>query len=151
MTSSGSRWPGRRTRTACVALVVVAGAVWGGYAWATRDTTPSCSWPMRIRGTATGDQAGLVRCYLRALAHRDIAGLYAIAQNIPKVRITGADLKYSAAAHNGLATVYFAPSSVSTSWLWLTITYADGAVEGTGMLNMAAMGGPSTWRMSIGS
>jgi hypothetical protein len=154
MTSTGTRWRGRRIRPAAwaagVALVAVTGAVWGAHAWAARDTTPSCSWPMRTRGTATADQAGLVRCYLRALAHRDIAGLYAVADYIPKVRITAADLRYSADARSGLATVDFAPSSVSYSWLALTITYADGAVESTGMQNMWIMGGPSTWRMVIG-
>jgi hypothetical protein len=45
----------------------------------TRDNSPSCSWPLQVRGTATAAQAGVVRCYLRDLAHRDIAGLYAIA------------------------------------------------------------------------
>jgi hypothetical protein len=40
---------------------------------------------------------------------------------------------------------------VSTSYAQVKITYADGAVESTGILNMIAMGGPSTWRMTIGS
>lgn len=134
----------------CIALAVT-GTVWGGYAWVTRDRTPSCSWPLRIRGTATAQEAGLVRCYLRALARRNMADLYAIADNIPKVRITEADLKYSADARSGIATAYFSPSSISTSYVGLTINYADGAVESTGILNMAAMGGSSTWRMAIGS
>jgi hypothetical protein len=60
-------------------------------------------------------------------------------------------LKYAADARSGLATVYFAPSSISTSWLGLTITYADGVVESTGMQNMWTMGGPSTWLKAIGS
>jgi hypothetical protein len=106
---------------------------------------------MRIRGTATEDQAGLVRCYLEDLDHRDMAGLYAVAENIPKVRLTSADLRYSQDARSGLATVYFAPSSISTSHLALIITYANGAVETTAMDNMEAMGGPSTWLMAIGS
>jgi len=80
-----------------------------------------------------------------------MADLYAIADNIPKVRITEADLKYSADARSGIATAYFSPSSISTSYVGLTINYADGAVESTGILNMAAMGGSSTWRMAIGS
>jgi hypothetical protein len=136
--------------TACL-VVAAAGAAWGGYIWVTHDRTPSCSWPLRVRGAATAQQAGLVRCYLQALARRDIAGLYAVADNIPKVRITPADLKYSADARTGLATACFSPSSVSTSYAGLTITYADGAIETTGILNMVAMGGPSTWRMTIGS
>jgi hypothetical protein len=153
MASASSAKPRRQravaTWTACaVAAAALAG---GGYAWLTRDTSPSCSWPLRIRGTATADEAGVVRCYLQAEAERDIAGLYAVAQNIPKVRITSADLKYSANARSGLATAYFASSSTSVSYVGLTITYANGAAESTGLLNMQAMGGPSTWRMTIGS
>ena len=136
--------------TGCIVLAT-AGAAWAGLAWVTRDGTPSCSWPLRVRGTATSQQARLVRCYLQALAQRDIAGLYAVAQNIPKVRINAADLRYSPDARAGLATASFSPSSISTSYAEVTITYADGAVETTGILNMASMGGPSTWRMTIGS
>jgi hypothetical protein len=136
--------------TVCIILAAT-GVAWGGYAWITRDHAPSCSWPLRMRGTATGQQAGLVRCYLQALARRDIAGVYAVADNIPKAHITAADLKYSADARTGLATAHFAPSSISTSYVGLTITYADGTIESTGILNMDAMGGPSTWRMTIGT
>ena len=144
MRRAGSELPGRSRLAeaiwpACIVLAA-AGVAWGGYTWVNR--TPSCSWPLRVRGTATSQQAGLVRCYLQALARRDINGLYAVADNIPKVRITAADLKYSADARAGLATAYFSPSSVSTSYAELTITYADGAIESTGILNMDAMGGP---------
>jgi hypothetical protein len=142
---------GREWLAAAICVLALIGAVWGGYAWVTHDRAPSCSWPLRIRGTATGEQAGLVRCYVKALAGRDKAGLYAVAQNIPRVRITAADLTYSADARTGLATAYFAPSSISNSYVGLTITFADGAVESTGILDMAAIGGPSTWRMTIGS
>jgi hypothetical protein len=138
------------TRTG-LAVLVAAGAAWAGLAWAARDETPSCSWPLRVRGTASAGQVGLVRCYLQALARRNIAGLYSVAQNIPPVRITSADLRYSADARTGMATAYFAPSYVSTSYAELKIRYADGTVETTGILNMVAMGGPSTWRMTIGS
>lgn len=77
--------------------------------------------------------------------------LYAVAENIPKVRIIPAALRYSANARAGLATAYFSPSTASTSFVGIKITYADGAVEETGIVNMAAMGGPSTWGMAIGS
>jgi hypothetical protein len=72
-----------------------AGWVWAGHAaWAAFKSrgTPSCSWPLRIRGKPTGAQAGLVRCYLRALADRDTTGLMAVAQSNPPVRITHAHL-----------------------------------------------------------
>lgn len=90
-----------RTVWAVVAVVAVAG---GGYAWAAHDNSPSCSWPMRVRGDASGAQAGVVRCYLQALARRRIAGLYRIAVYIPKDHITAAALNHSADARSGLAT-----------------------------------------------
>jgi hypothetical protein len=150
-----TNWPARygrarmvRTLWAVVAVALVAG---GGYAWATHDNSPSCSWPMRIRGDAPAPQAGVVRCYLRALAQRDLSGLYRIADYIPKNHITTAAFAHSADARSGLATVSFAPATISVSWVGLRITFADGAVEVTGLTNMQAMGGPSTWRMAIGS
>jgi hypothetical protein len=135
---------------------VVAAAVsilWVEYVRATRSeaATPSCAWPVRVRGTATAQQAGLVRCYLRALARHDIAGLYAVAAMIPPVRITKADLKYSADARAGLATAQITPDQISTSVAAVTITYADGVIENVGMTNLVAVGGPYTWRMMIGT
>jgi len=106
---------------------------------------------MRVRGAATADEAGVVRCYLQDLAHRDTAGLYAIADYIPKPHLTASDLQFATDARSGLATAYFSPSSVSVSYIGVTITYADGAAETTGLLNIQAMGGPSTWRMAIGN
>jgi hypothetical protein len=67
-----------------VAVVVTAGSVWAGYAaWAAFQdrNSPSCSWPLRIRGTATSEQSGVVRCYLQALAERDTAGLMTVADD----------------------------------------------------------------------
>ena len=92
-------------------MVVVA----AGYtAWAAfpGGNSPSCSWALRIRGTATAEQAGVVRCYLRALAERDTAGLVAVADDNPPVRITATDLAHSADARAGLATATFTPSPV---------------------------------------
>ena len=34
---------------------------------------PACSWPLRVAGHATAPQAGLIRCYLRALADHNLA------------------------------------------------------------------------------
>ena len=137
--------------------VLVAGA---GLAWAGRAAwdaiqaggTPACSWPLQVRGTASQEQAGLVRCYLRALANRDTAGLQAVAADIPPVRITSTDLAYSADARAGLATATFTPNQVDPTSAFVTITYADGVQEkDAGMMNMIAMGGPSGWRMIIGT
>jgi hypothetical protein len=138
-----------------LAIVMAAGlAVWGGYSWLTRDLSPSCSWPVRVRGDGSADEAGVVRCYLRDLAHRDVAGLTAIANDPgigPKMKITAADLRYSADAGAGLATVYLAPDPIDSSVVGMTITYANGVKENVDLFNMDAFGGASTWRMGIGS
>lgn len=136
-----------------VAGVVLAGVavLWAGHsAWAAFESrnTPSCSWPLRIHGKPTAAQAGLVRCYLRALARRDTAGLLAVATNIPPVRITKADLAHSADGRAGTATATFLPASVDPTFVPLTIAYADGASDQLGILNMIAMGGPSVWRIA---
>ena len=146
----------RRKTAVWAASVIVGGAgiAWAGQtAWAAYEHwgTPSCSWPLQVRGAATRAQAGHVRCYLRALAARDTAGLMAVADDIPAVRITTADLAHSADARAGLATATFTPSEVDSTYVLLAITYADGARESTGIIDMIAMGGPSGWRIQIGT
>ena len=69
----------------------------------------------------------------------------------PPVRITGADLAHAADAHSGQATVTFLPALVDTDYILVIITYADGATDRLGVQNMIEMGGPSVWRMSIGT
>jgi hypothetical protein len=96
-------------------------------------------------------QAGLVRCYLRALAGRDTAGLAAVADNMPPVRITQADLAHSADARSGLATATFTQNPSDPENAFVVIRYADGAHDEVGIQNLLAMGGPSVWRMTIGT
>jgi hypothetical protein len=144
-------------KTAARTVAVIMGGA--GLAWAGRTTwtayehwgTPNCSWPVVVRGTVTPAQDGLVRCYLQALANRDTAGLRAVAADIPPVRITKADLTYSADARAGLATATFTPNPEDPTSAFVLITFAHGAQEDLGMTNMVAMGGPSGWRMDIGS
>src|SRR6266567_3387714 len=99
------------------ACIVLAGAgfVWFGHrswtAWVPQFT-PSCSWPLRVLGEATSEQAGLVRCYLQALADGDTVGLNALASNDPPDRIAKGDLTHSADARAGLATATFTRSPV---------------------------------------
>jgi hypothetical protein len=100
---------------AAVILMAGGGLAWAGHAaWEAIQgrATPACSWPLQVRGTANPAQAGLVRCYLRALASRDTAGLIAVAADIPPVRITSTDLAYSADARAGLATAIFTPNPI---------------------------------------
>lgn len=144
----------RRPAVWVVCILCGAGVVWAGQgAWAAFESrgTPSCSWPMRIHGKPTGEQADLVRCYLRALSGRNTAELLVVADNDPPVRITHADLAHSADARAGLATATFLPATTDPAYVPLNITYADGATERTGLLNLIAMGGPSSWRMTIGT
>lgn len=139
---------------AAVILVAGAGLTWAGQAaWGAFQTwgTPTCSWPLQVRGTASPAQSGLVRCYLRALASRDTGGLMAVAAEIPPVRITSADLKYSVDVRAGLATASFTPNPEDTTSAFVVITYADGTRENASIMNMVAMGGPSGWRMIIGT
>jgi|SRR5690349_21733269 len=146
----------RRRPAAWAAVIVIAGTglAWAGQAsWDAIQTsgTPVCSWPLQVRGTASPAQTGLVRCYLRALASRDTAGLMAVAAGIPPVRITSADLRYPADARAGLATATFTSNPNDTTSASVRITYADGVQENASMMNMIAMGGPSGWRMNIGT
>lgn len=145
--------PATARKAACVALAAV-GAVWAGHAaWAafTGQGTPSCSWPLRVRGEPAAEQAGLVRCYLKALAHRDTAGLLAIADNHPPVRITKADLRHSADARAGLATAIFTANTSDPENGVVGIVYADGAHDWLGVQNMISFGGPSAWRLVVGT
>jgi len=109
-----------------VAALLVVG---GGIVWehAAAGSTTSCSWPLRVRGHPWAAQAGLVRCYLRALAHRDPGGLLAVAQSDPPVRITPASLTHAADANAGLATADFQPNPEDNANATVTVTYADGA------------------------
>jgi hypothetical protein len=63
-------------------------------------------------------------CYIRALANHDASGL-GVAADIPPVRITSADLTYSANARAEQATATFTPRAVDSTFWLVTITYAD--------------------------
>lgn len=142
----------RSTAFRAICVIAAATAIAGSAViWAeSRDATPSCSWPLQVRGTATPTQAALVRCYLQALADHDAGELGAVARDIPPAHITGGLFSYSHDARAGLAAATFTPSPVDSTYVLVAIKYANGTTENTGMLNMIAMGGPSTWRMDIG-
>lgn len=138
---------------AVVCAVCLVGVIAGSWLWTARtSTTPSCSWPVRVRGPATAEQVGLVRCYLRSLARRSTSGLTVLmAVTEARARITSADFQYAADARSTPATATFRPNPVDPTDVTVTIAYRDGALEEVGLTNMVAFGGPSVWRMDIGS
>ena len=68
-----------------------------------------------------------------------------------RLRIEATYSLSSLAPQAGLATATFTPSPVDDTVYGVTITYADGVTENASMMNMIAMGGPSGWRMNIGT
>jgi hypothetical protein len=133
------------------AALAAGGLVWGGLAFAsTINATPSCSWPLHARGDGSSAQVGLVRCYIQALANRSAAGLRAVAQDVPAPHITATLFLYSPDARAGVPVATFAANPSDTTDASVAIRFANGVIEYAGILNMDAMGGPSTWRMIIG-
>jgi hypothetical protein len=111
---------------------------------------PSCSWSLRVSGHATSDQAGLVRCYLRALADHDTGGLLAVADTLSgPVRITSADFRHSADARTGVATATFTRGENDDAYL-VTIKFADHAREDLAM-GLANPGSVHSWRLGVGT
>jgi len=145
----------RRTVAAWIvalSAVAVLAAVEGRAAWnALTSSTPSCWWPLHVRGHATSAQAGLIRCYLRALAHHDAAGLRALAYNDTNspVRITAKDFRHAADARSGVATATRGPVGMDQEYA-VTIVFADHARETVAMapVNPAVL---DSWRLGIGT
>lgn len=151
--------PGARLHGAAgwpVLAVILAGAltagctllspVWGGNGLP--GAAPACPWPLRVRGHPTAAEAGLVRCYLRAVARHDLAALRPLVN--PAYRVTAAQLAQTAGARAGLATATFATSPIDTGVATVRIDFADGATGSVGIeiVNPQAAG---SWRLDIGT
>jgi hypothetical protein len=146
--------PRTLVRVAALAAVVVLSL--GGYvAWVLiagglPTSVPSCSWPLTVRGPATSEQAGLIRCYLRALASHDTGGLLSVADSTSTpVRITSADFRHAADAHAGTATATFVRGENDDAFA-VTIVFADHAREDLAM-GLANPGSVHSWRLGIGT
>jgi hypothetical protein len=144
-----------RTLTVVIAICAISliGAV-GWWAYSKAESvygTPSCSWPVRIQGSVTGGQDGLVRCYLQALARRDQAAMSALATSAPATKITNIHFRHSADARAGTATAIFSQNPVDSTAAGVVIHFADGAVENLDLINEMSMGGNDVWRIAIGS
>ena len=105
---------------------------------------------MRVSEHATSEQAGLIRCYLRALADHDAGGLLTVADTTSgSVRITSADFRHSADARAGVATASFSPAENDDAYL-VTVKFADHAREDLAM-GLANPGSAHSWRLRIGT
>lgn len=144
--------PAATLRRPAAGVVVLTAAIltWTLTSAGLPTSVPSCSWPLRVRGHATSEQAGLIRCYLRALARHDTAGLLAVAYatNGP-VRFTAADFRHAADTRAGLATATFTPGDMDNAYA-VTITYADHATQ-TIAMGLANPGSMHSWRLGIGT
>jgi hypothetical protein len=133
--------------TICLGL---AGA--GAWAWSQAargdlpTSTPSCSWPLRIRGQPSAGETGLVRCYLRALARCDRAGLSAVSWY---GQLTKTDMARSADARAGTATVTFTPNESDSADTSLKITYANGVTDATLSIHEENPIVMNSWRIQL--
>ncbi|TDU02661.1 hypothetical protein EDD99_1062 [Streptomyces sp. 846.5] len=90
---------------------------------------PSCSWSANING-ASADQAGLIRCYLRAVARHSDSELRAVVPSMDDNGPTGfsaPDFAHSHDAAAGPATVTVVANDSDSADATVTISYADGA------------------------
>jgi hypothetical protein len=158
--SGRTRRPGRRWTVRVVAgcggaLILAAGGYLAAAATSSSGPTsvPSCSWPLRVRGPGTREQAGLVRCYLRALARHDMNGMLGVADtthaNEP-LTITRADFAHAADARSGTATATFKPDDTDSAYVDVSFTFADGARADVAM-ELANPASAHSWRMEIGT
>jgi hypothetical protein len=157
----GRRSWGRRSLIATRSAVIVAASalvvgVTGFVVWyqttdgGLPDSTPECSWPVRVVGPASPEQAGLVRCYLKAVAQRDLAALTALAIPGPGLTVSAAQLGHWQDARRGTATAVFVPNPVDSAYVNVTITYADGQQESFSV-ELANPQSANSWRIAIGS
>ena len=116
-------------------------------------SAPSCSWSARIENANT-DQAGLIRCYLRALAQHSDSGLHAVVPSRDNEGPTGfstADFAHSRDAAAGAATVTVKANDEDTADASVTISYADGAQDSL-EIHLANPASAHSWRfVNIGS
>jgi len=143
--------PKRVAIAVCVILALGLAGRWAYAKWESTHGTPSCSWPLRIHGTATSDQEGLVRCYIQALVTRDTPLMKAAAEYSSGNKVTSAAFRYARDARAGVATVTVTPNPSDTTDAEVEIRFANGVVEDTGLTNETAFGGPSVWRIDIGT
>jgi len=117
-------------------------------------SVPSCEWPVHVAGRASRDQIDVMRCYLRALATHNVAGMKSVARIVPGgIVITKADFAHSADARSGVATIKLQRAGyaeVDPNAFPVRVTFADGARESVFMMVANAITIHS-WRLMLGS
>lgn len=145
----------RALRLPKVTAIVMAGTVTAGCTVlapvlggdALPGAAPTCSWPLRVTGHATATQAGLIQCYLQAVAHHDLGALEGLAN--PAYQVTGAELTQTADARAGLATATVSMSPDDAGIGTVQIDYADGATSSFG-IEIVNPQVARSWRLDIG-
>lgn len=152
-------WRWREASITAVVAVVL--AVLGPFVWhKVHDATagpdaaaPSCFWMADIK-QANSDQAGLIRCYLKAIAQHDTSGLRSVvraAGDDGPTGFTAADYSHAADALGGRASVTVTPNDSDSADATVSIRYADGAHESR-EIHLANPSSAHSWRFwDVGS
>lgn len=118
------------------------------------SSVPSCQWPLDVSGDASAAQAGLIRCYLRALAHRSLAELVPLTSVVPgvPVTLTRADLRHAPDSAGGTASAAFQVNDSDPFNATVAIRFADG-VRATIYMDARNVMEPASrsWRLDIGT
>ena len=147
----GRRWRAAAGTAVLVVIVALLAVVVGRkvlHAAAGPDASaPSCSWSAHI-DYANSDQAGLIRCYLSALAHHSSSEMRSVVPatgNNGPTGFSASDFVHGADARSGSATVTVAGSDVDSADASLSIRFADRARE-EHEIHLADPGSSRSWR-----
>ncbi|SEO43908.1 hypothetical protein [Actinacidiphila rubida] len=154
--SGASRRATRRRIIAVTAVLVVLLGVWlGPAAWRkARDYSEgpdaagrSCAWQVDVRA-GDADQAGLIRCYLRALAHHSPSELRAVVPSRDDGGPTGfptSDFAHTHDANSGTATATVVANDSDSADATVLIRYADQARDQL-EIHLASPSSRASWR-----
>lgn len=132
------RPPRRRSAAAAVAVLVLT-LTSAALAWPKIQdfmngpdaSAPSCSWPADIQ-RANPTQTGVIRCYLRAIAHHNTAELRSVVRarndNGP-IGFSSADFAHTTDARSGTASAIVTGNSNDDADADVAIRYADGVSD----------------------
>ncbi|MET8407016.1 hypothetical protein ABZV34_02685 [Streptomyces sp. NPDC005195] len=108
---------------------------------------PSCSWPVHLE-KANPDQAGLIRCYLRAIAHHSTSELRTAVRARDDDGPTGfsaADFAHTQDVTSGTAKVTVVDNDVDSADATVAIRYADGVRQELD-IHLANPSSTDSWR-----